>query len=355
MNVDDSAPDAGGELPWAHGGPPLNARFKVEVEDFQVEELLAFEPTGAGEHAFLRIEKRGANTAWIAGRLARIAGVPPVAVGYAGLKDRHGVALQHFTVHLGRRPEPDWSPLAADGARVLQATRHQRKLPRGALAGNRFRIVLREVGGDVDAARARLAAIAADGVPNYFGEQRFGRGGGNVEAARAMFGGRRVDRAQRSILLSAARSQLYNQVLARRVLDGSWNQAVEGDVFQLDGRGSVFGPEPLDEVLRRRVAAGEIHPTGPLWGAGALRSAAAVAGLEAGVAAAEPELATGLVAAGLGQERRALRLRVQALGVDWPVAGQLALAFELPAGTYATVVLRELARLAQDPGADGGR
>ena len=155
-------------------------------------------------------------------------------------------------MHLGRRPEPDWSPLAADGARVLQATRHQRKLPRGALAGNRFRIVLRDVDGDVDAARARLAAIAADGVPNYFGEQRFGRGGGNVEAALAMFAGRRVDRAQRSILLSAARSQLYNQVLARRVLDGSWNQAVEGDVFQLDGRGSVFGPEPLDEVLRQR-------------------------------------------------------------------------------------------------------
>lgn len=355
MSQDGSGPVPGGELPWAHGGPPLRARFKVEVEDFQVEELLGFEPTGAGEHAFLRIEKRGANTAWIAGRLARIAGVPPVAVGYAGLKDRHGVALQHFTVHLGRRPEPDWSPLVADGARVLLATRHQRKLPRGALSGNRFRIVLREVDGDADVARARLAAIAADGVPNYFGEQRFGHGGRNVEAALAMFAGRRVDRAQRSILLSAARSQLYNKLLAQRVLDRSWNQAIEGDVFQLDGRGSVFGPEPLDEILRQRVAAGEIHPTGPLWGAGALRTAAAVAELEGAVAAAEPELAAGLVAAGLSQERRALRLRAQSLGADWLAPDRLALAFELPAGTYATVVLRELARLAEDPGPEGGR
>lgn len=355
MNTPDAGSDAGRELPWAHAGPPLRARFKVEVEDFEVDELLGFEPTGEGEHAFLRIEKRGANTAWIAGRLARIAGVPPMAVGYAGLKDRHGVARQHFTVHLPGQGEPDWSLLAADGARVLLATRHRRKLPRGALAGNRFRIVLRGIQGDAEAAQSRLAAIAAEGVPNYFGEQRFGRAGGNVAAARAMFAGRRVERAQRSILLSAARSHLFNTLLALRVQDGSWNRASEGDVFQLDGRGSVFGPEPLDEVLRQRVAAGEIHPTGPLWGSGTLRCSAAVAAREAAVASAEPELAAGLVAAGMAQERRALRLRVKSLAADWLAPDQLVLGFELPAGTYATVVLRELAQLDEQHGAAGGR
>ena len=342
------------ELPWAHGGPPLQARFKLEPEDFVVDELLGFEPTGAGEHAFLRIEKRGANTAWIAGRLARIAGVAPVAVGYAGLKDRHAVARQHFTVHLGQRAEPDWSALAADGARVLLATRHQRKLPRGALAGNRFRILLRDVTGDAAAAASRLDAIAARGVPNYFGEQRFGRDGGNVAAARAMFAGRRVDRAQRSLLLSAARSRLFNAVLAQRVLDGCWDEAIAGDVFQLDGRGSVFGPEPLDAALQQRVAAGEIHPTGPLWGAGPLRSAGAAAQREQAVAVAEPAIAAGLEAAGLRQERRALRLRVHAFGHAWLAPDRLELGFELPPGTYATVVLRELARLVEEhSGADG--
>jgi tRNA pseudouridine13 synthase len=351
----DAGLDGGADLPWAHGGPSLRARFKAEVEDFEVDELLGFEPTGAGEHVFLRIEKRGANTGWIAGRLARIAGVAPVAVGYAGLKDRHGVARQHFTVHLPRQAEPDWSPLAADGARVLMATRHRRKLPRGALAGNRFRIALRAVQGDAQAAQARLAAIAAGGVPNYYGEQRFGRAGGNVAAARAMFAGRRVERAQRSILLSAARSHLFNTLLALRVQDGSWQQALEGDVFQLDGRGSVFGPEPIDEVLRQRVAIGEIHPTGPLWGTGPLRSTASVADREAAVAGAEPELAAGIVAAGMAQERRALRLRVKALVANWPSPDQLVLGFELPAGTYATVVLRELARLDQQPGVAGDR
>ncbi len=335
--------------PHAHGTPPLIATLKSQPEDFVVEEVLGFEPTGEGEHAFLTVEKRGANTEWVARQLAAYAGVAPFAVGYAGLKDRHAVTRQHYTVQLPRGAAPEWSALAHPEFRVTAVTRHARKLKRGALERNRFVLVLRDVRGDCDAAESRIAAIERAGVPNYYGEQRFGRDGSNVEQARAMFAGARVGRAERSIFLSAARSALFNAALAARVEDGSWNAARAGDVFQLDGRGSIFGPEPVDATLEARVAALAIHPTGPLWGRGALRTTDAVAALEQAIADAEPVLVRGLEAAGLEQERRALRLAVRTIGRRFD-NDVLTLHFELPAGTYATTVLRELAAESGAPG-----
>lgn len=339
-------------LPRAARTAALRGMLRASPEDFRVTERLNFEPAGAGEHAFLIVEKRGANTEWVARQLARHAGVAPVAIGYAGLKDRHAVTRQAYTVHLPGRADPDWSTLDAGGVRVVSAVRHARKLQRGALRGNAFEIVVRDVAGDAATADATLAAIARDGVPNYFGEQRFGRGGGNVEAALAMFGGRRVPREQRSILLSAARSALFNAVLAARVRDGSWREARDGDVFQLDGTGSIFGPEPIDDALRSRVADGDVHPTGPLWGRGALRTAGDVAALENAVAQAHEALARGLEAAGLEQQRRALRMRATALRHDWR-DGALHVAFELPAGAYATTLLAELGDFADAAGMRG--
>lgn len=331
--------------PHAHGAPPLAAVLKSRPEDFVVEEVLGFEPSGEGEHAFLAVEKRGANTEWVAKRLAAHAGVAPMAVGFAGMKDRHAVTRQHYTVQLPRGAAPDWTALADPEFRVLCATRHGRKLKRGSLAGNRFAIALRGVQGPREAAEARLAAIAREGVPNYYGEQRFGRDAGNVAKARAMFAGARVGRAERSMLLSAARSSIFNAVLAARVADGTWNRALEGDVFQLDGRGSIFGPEPVDATLAARIEALAVHPTGPLWGRGALRTAGAVAALESRVATGgDGVLARGLEAAGLEQERRSLRLAV--VGIEHAFDNDcLTLRFELPAGAYATTVLRELALL----------
>ena len=205
MSHVDVMPDA---LPRAFGPAVLTADIRSVPDDFIVEEVLGFEPSGEGEHVFLIIEKRDANTAWVAQQLARWAGVGEVAVGYAGLKDRHALTRQAFTVHLPGREPPALETLAIDGVRVLAQHRHQRKLPRGALRGNRFTLTLREVAGDRGAIEHRLAQIAARGVPNAFGEQRFGRDGGNLAAARAMFAGRRVSREKRSILLSAARSVL---------------------------------------------------------------------------------------------------------------------------------------------------
>jgi tRNA pseudouridine13 synthase len=333
------------ELPRAYGAPSLAARLRSMPEDFRVEEVLGYDADGQGEHALLWVEKRGANTDWVGRELAKFAGVPPVAVGYAGLKDRHAVTRQTFSVQLAGKPDPDWSTFPHADVKVLAATRHSRKLKRGALRGNRFVLVLREVQGDRDAAEQVLQQIAARGVPNYFGEQRFGREGGNVAQARAMFAGRRVDRDKRSFLLSAARSQIFNNVLAARVERGAWDTPLDGEIWSLAGSRSWFGPEPFSDVLAERLARADIHPSGPLWGQGEPPTVDDAGALEREVAAASSDLAEGVAAARMDQERRPLRLLPRDLKWRWLDDNALELAFELPAGAYATVVVRELAAI----------
>ena len=329
-------------LPFAWGGPPLTGVLRAQPEDFFVDEDLGFAPDGAGEHVFVHVEKRGANTDWVARELARIAGVRPDAVNFAGMKDRHAVTRQTFSVHLPGKREVDWSGVAHAEFRVLSAGRHGRKLKRGALQGNRFRIVLRDVRGERAAATQVLERIAAHGVPNYYGEQRFGREAGNVQRALAMFSGRRVQRHERSVLLSAARSHLFNCILSRRVRDASWNTPLSGDVWMLDGTHSIFGPEPLTALIAQRCASGDISPTGALWGAGELRSRDAVAEIEQAVAAEHVAIARGLAENGLEQDRRALVLRPRELRWQWLSDTDLEVAFHLGSGAYATVLLREL-------------
>ena len=330
------------EQPAGYGGPVLRAMFRASPEDFVVEELPGFEASGEGEHLLLTVEKRGMNTVFAARCLARWAGIPEHGVGYAGLKDRHAVTRQRFTVHLPRRVAPDLAALEAMDLRVLDHAWHQRKLPRGALRGNRFTLRLRALEGEPAAIEARLRAIAGGGLPNYFGEQRFGRDGDNVEAARRMFAGARVHREKRSIYLSAARSAIFNAVLAGRVRAGNWATGADGEVWMLDGSQSVFGPEPATPALSGRAARLDIHATGPLWGQGELRSAGAVRELELAAVAPFADLRAGLEAAGLKQERRALRVRVAGLAWETPAAGELLLRFELPPGAYATGLLAGL-------------
>lgn len=331
------------ELPHAYGRPPLTARLRVSPEDFQVEEILGYDADGQGEHALLWVEKRGANTDWVARELARYAGVSPMNVGYAGLKDRHAVTRQAFSVQLPGKPDPDWSAFPHAEVNVLAATRHGRKLKRGALRGNRFVLVLRDIEGSREDAERVLQQVAARGVPNYFGEQRFGREGGNLAQARAMFARRRMDRDKRSLLLSAARSQIFNSVLAARVEQGSWDTALEGEVWMLAGSRSWFGPEPFDAALASRLAGGDIHPSGPLWGQGEPPTTSAAGELERATAANHADLAEGLANARMDQERRALRLMPADLRWRWLDGNGLELGFVLPAGAYATVVVRELA------------
>lgn len=329
------------ELAFAHGGPPMQGLLRASAEDFVVEEVLGFEPDGTGEHVFLRVEKRHANTEWVARQLALAAAVPPGSVGFSGLKDRHAVARQTFSVQLPGRVGPDWNALDIEGVDVLAVNRHSRKLKRGVHRANRFRIRLTCMAGDRPAADACMARIAAQGVPNYFGEQRFGRDGGNLRSARELFSGGRIGRIERGFALSAARSQIFNCVLSERVAGNCWNQALDGEVWMLGGTHSIFGPQPLDQELLQRLQDFDIDPTGPLWGRGVLRSAGSVALIEQRIAATTG-FAAGLEAADLRQERRSLRLRPAGFSASWESDDSLLLEFSLPSGCFATAVIREL-------------
>ncbi len=337
------------ELAWAHDRPEVTGRIRLGPEDFVVVEDLGWAPSGEGEHVFVRVRKRGTNTDWLARQLAAFAGVKPDAVAYAGLKDRHALTEQWFSLHLPGRAAPDWSGLALEGVEVLETTRHDRKLKRGALAGNRFRIVVRALDGGPAELLARLPALVARGVPNYFGEQRFGLGGGNLPAAAAWLRGERKerDRHTRGLLISSARAFVFNAGLDARVQVGSWDTPLPGEVLMLDGTHSVFACETPDEAIRARALELDVHPTGPLWGRGASLASGEALHIEQALRAAHEGLCAGLEREDLGlrPERRALRLPVRSLEGEALGADALALSFWLPAGSYATVVLRELVRL----------
>ncbi len=308
------------------------ARLRVEAEDFVVDEILGFAPGGTGPHALLRVRKRNANTEWVAREIARAAGVRPFDVGFAGLKDRRAVTTQWFTVPLGKRTADSWQQFAGEGFEVIEAHAHQRKLPRGALAGNRFTLRLREFTGDRAACEASVAAVARGGAPNYFGPQRFGRGLSNLREGGS--GNRAMD-------LSAARSLIFNAVLAQRVNDGSWRTLLDGEVVNLDGTNSVFVADTTDESLAPRVAALDLHPTGPMWGEGGKQPGGSVAALEASIAAGFPPLLERVAAARAEGARRSLRVVLRDLRCGWD-GDTLLLEFELRGGSFATAVLREI-------------
>jgi tRNA pseudouridine13 synthase len=337
-------------LPTALGDPPVSGRLRSAPEDFIVHEVLGFEPDGTGSHLLLVVEKRGANTGWVASQLARAAGVPARDVGWSGQKDRNAVTRQAFTL-----PWPAQAPVeaclefAGDGYRVLGATRHGRKLRPGSHRANRFALRVRAVEGNRRALAERLALVGRRGVPNYFGPQRFGRDGGNLERARAWAasGAAPRDRGARSFALSAARSALFNAVLAERVRRGDWDRLLPGEPVMLDGRRSFFRATGIDAALVQRCESMDVHPSGPLWGRGASPAADAVLEIEAAIAAAEPGLCALLESEGLGHERRPLRLPVR--GLQWTFEEDvLDLEFELPRGTFATAVLHEIVRNAWD-------
>ncbi|ROR32238.1 tRNA pseudouridine(13) synthase TruD [Inmirania thermothiophila] len=347
------APGAVGDplaaIPFAHGGPVGRGRLRVRPEDFVVEEVLRFAPEGRGEHVYLQVEKVDADTAWVAQRLARAAGMGAARVAWAGLKDRRAVARQWFSVHLPRALPVDWERHAEGRFRVLAETRHRRALRRGGLAGNRFRLVVRELSADPRALAARLGRIAEAGVPNLFGPQRFGQGGSNLEAAAVWFGGgpAPTGRFRRGMVLSAARAHLFNRVAAARIADGSWARLLPGEAVALAGSRSVFAAPQADEALARRCRRGDLHPSGPLWGAGPSLACGACAALEAAVLAPWAAWCRGLEAAGLAHERRALRVLPQ--GLRWRLEGDaLVLRFALPSGAYATALVRELLACPQD-------
>jgi tRNA pseudouridine13 synthase len=333
------------DLPCAHGGAVLNGCLRARPEDFVVEELLGYTASGDGEHDLLTIRKRDRNTHEVARALAKLAGVPQVAVGYAGLKDRRAVTTQHFSVQLPGRASPDWFELEDESLAVLAVQRHHRKIRRGGLRGNRFSITVTDALGDHDLVGLRLQQILDRGVPNYFGSQRFGRGGRNLQQVDALFAGRgrRPKRELRGLLLSAARAQLFNQVLAARVAAANWDRALAGEVLSLAGSQRQFLHDPGDASIDERLARLDIHPTGPLCGRAsrALQPQAEARGLEDAMLCAWGDWIAGLERFGLDADRRALRLVAEDLAWGWQ-GDRLTLGFVLPAGGFATAVLREL-------------
>lgn len=328
--------------PRALGPPVGRARLRATPEDFQVDEQLGFEPSGEGEHLLLRVRKRGANTAWVARELAKVVGVRQHDVGYAGLKDRNAVTTQWFSMPTRRNaPVAGLVGAGGEGWEVLEAHAHRRKLPRGALAGNAFRIVLRSFDGEREALERRVESLRRRGAPNYFGPQRFGRGLSNLEPLRSGV----LPRDGRGFVLSAARSLLFNAVLAERVRDGSWIRLLPGERANLDGRNSNFLVEASDTVLEQRIAALDVHPTGPLWGSGDPGVRGAAAALEGAVIGRHPAITALLAQGDVEAARRPLRMAVRDLELAWLPEGDgrdCELRFSLRAGSFATVALREL-------------
>lgn len=330
------------DIPYAYGGPSLSGSLRHQPEDFFVEENLGFEPEGEGEHVFLWIEKTDLNTQQLAGDIARLAKVPVRQVSYAGMKDRRAVTRQWFSVHLPGQDSVDWQSLNSDQVTLLKHCRHLRKLRRGAHRGNRFVIAVKNLKGDTGELMSTVASIARRGVPNYFGEQRFGHNGANLMRARQMFSGEfKPKKHQRGLYLSAARAYLFNQVLAQRVTANNWDQLTTGELLMLNGTHSVF-PQGDNTDLEARLLDGDIHLTGPLYGKPtSFAPVANVAAIEADVLQATPDFTEGLERAGLNAERRALRLMPTNLEAQLS-DGQLELRFALATGCFATAVVREL-------------
>ena len=309
---------------WARttGLPLPPARIRSTVSDFQVTELLAIEFSGDGEHDWLWVEKTGANTIWVAERLASHAGVPARDAGYSGLKDRHAITRQWFSVRRVSGEGTDWTTVDIEGVRVIELRRHYRKLKRGAHRGNAFRIAVRsdQLKHQREETVGRLRVIAEQGVPNYFGEQRFGRNGSNIGLGEALLAGKRLSRSKRSIGISALRSLDFNNQRSERVEQGTWNKLLPGDTANLDGTGSVFPIDAVTDELQKRCAELDIHPAGSLPAIDSLRVEASW---------------------------RPLRTRVS--GLQWEFADDaLWLEFSLSRGSFATAVLREIISLANN-------
>lgn len=333
------------ELHYLHGVPAATGIIKARPDDFVVIEDLGYPYDGDGEQLLVRIRKTGCNTRFVAEALAKYLGVPARDLSYAGMKDRHAVTEQTLCFRLPGNAMPVMSGFQLEGVEILQVIRHRRKLRTGALAGNAFRLVIRDVSdrADVD---ARLQQIQAQGVPNYFGEQRFGRGGNNLQQAQRwaeeQFHPR--DRNMKGLLLSAARSHLFNQVTSARLQrDGSLQLAQAGDALQLAGRGSWF-VAAADELpaLQQRVTAHELRITAPLAGRGEAGTQGEVASFEQQQLAQSPALLTLLTRERVDAARRAMLVVPDNLQWQWQDDATLALQFWLPAGSFATSMVREL-------------
>ena len=331
----------------------VTATLKKKFEDFIVEENISIEFSGEGEHCWIYVQKTGCNTDWVAQQLAVFCGVKQLAVSYAGLKDRSAVTSQWFSVQLPGKPTPDWSKFEknfsgseVEKIQVLKSFRHNRKLQRGALKSNSFKIRLRDLSDIQDETLEQLEhrcnTIAKRGIANYFGEQRFGRNFNNLDQAIKLFNNPRfkISKHKRGMYLSAARSWIFNHILSERINRKVWNTALAGDVFMLDGKSACFKDDG-DEQIKQRLQANEIHPTAILWGEGDVMVTAQAAELESQIINQFSVFRDGLVSARLQAQRRACRL-IPGNMVCHREQDDFIVSFTLTSGSYATMILAEI-------------
>ena len=320
--------------------PGCGGQFKATPEDFEVEELPAYAPSGEGEHLFLWVEKRGLSTPDMVKRLARAWNVRDDVFSWAGLKDAQAVTRQW--VSLLSKDAKGQGVGDHEGFRVLAAIRHQNKLRNGHLAGNRFTLKVRGVR-DAGAATAVLEILTKRGLPNFYGEQRFGIDGRNAEEGkRLLLTGARVPHFRHKLMLSALQSKLFNDVLNQRLERDLFDVVRTGDVLKKHATGGEFvcADPAIDQP---RADAFEVSATGPMFGP-SMRPAEGEPGLEENLALTGFGLTSEAFERGGRHTQGARRhLRVALAPVDHSVKGDvLRLQFTLPAGSYATVLLGEL-------------
>lgn len=330
---------------WLYGQPTASGVLKANAEDFVVIEDLGYAPDGDGEQLLVRIRKTGCNTRFVAEALAKFAGIHPRDVSFAGMKDRHAVTEQWFCLRIPGKVTPDLSTFELSGVQVLESARHRRKLRTGALQGNAFTLVLRQIS-DRAAVEQRLQQIAAGGVPNYFGSQRFGHEGNNLTMAQRWAADeiKVRERNKRSFILSAARSAMFNQVVSDRLAQqGSLGKVLAGDALQLTGRGSWFVAEAAElESLQQRVDNNELRVTAPLPGAGEWGTREDALAFEQNSLASEAALIALMDRERVDAARRAMLVIPRDFRWEWQDDATLEMNFWLPAGSFATSVVREL-------------
>lgn len=347
--------------------PIASCFYKKHPSHFIVtEQIDAITEYKDGEHLWLWIEKVNVNTEFVVRLLSKWAKVSTRDIGYSGLKDRHAQTYQWFSIHLPKRHQKSsedfnqWvKSLINDNERicVLKSIFCQKKLSKGTHKKNHFDIILTDIKiqSDIDLKQAvdkRLHLIKSLGVPNYFGEQRVNES--NTKKATALFNhpkkmARLIKTKNRlsfdtAFLLSVAKSVIFNAIVDERVANGAWHTPVDGDVFNLNGTGSLF-TAPIDDNIRQRMQMGDIHPTAPLIGVTNKLSATQTAlEIEQKVLSC-PNFAClteGATALSAYSSRRPVRVMVEDLNHLWLDDDALKLNFTLPKGSFATTVLHQM-------------
>ncbi len=326
--------------------PKQTALLKAECADFVVKEQLGYDMSGDGEFVAVKVRKTDCNTLFVGEQLAKFAGISARNMSYAGLKDRKAITEQWFSLQMPGQPTPDFSQFSLDGVEILEITRHQRKIRIGSLQGNHFEILLRNAE-ETDELKVRLDFLAKNGFPNYFTEQRFGRDGNNLtQALRWANGEIKVkDRNKRSFYLSAARSEVFNLIVAKRIELGLAQQVLNGDILQLNGSHSWFVADESEDLtqLQQRLIQQDILLTAPLIG----EEDKSAVDFENEIFAQHQALFDLMRQERMKAARRPILMQPQQFQWQFEPNG-LRLKFYLPAGSYATALARELVNIADE-------